>query len=344
MQREVVPLGIAAVVVVLSIAAAATLPGALAEHEDPEPRGFLDIREVTIAPGAVSGQTATLSIEARLTHRRGPSNNVTVLYRAVDAQSGLLEASREVSVGTVTEDRELAVVGNLSVEREGSYRIRTVVFQDGARVAERTTEVRGVGTLQPAYARTTVGFHRFAESGADLPVIEYSIADVTGNRTTLQVSAALTNAGDTRAGGLRLELTARQADSNIVADRETVEVGQIAPGETATPTTELTVADGYNYYLDAVLWKDGVIVGTARSAANLNPTERLRVNETRREIGLQVGDFEDGVSTKAPTRERTPTPMPEATAAGGQPGFTVISAILAVAAMAMAGRYWRRSQ
>lgn len=341
MRREVVPLGLAAVVVVLSIVAAVSLPGALAEHEDPEQRGFLDIREVTIAPGEVSGQTATLAVETRLTHRRGSSHNVTVLFRAIDAQSGLLEASREVSVGTISENQEVAVTGNLSVEREGGYRIRTVVFQDGARVAERTTEVRGVGTLQPAYARTTVGFHRFEESGADLPVIEYSIADVSDNRTTLRVSAALTNSGDETAGGLRLELTARQADSNIVADRESVPVGQVAPGETVTPTADLMVADGYNYYLDAVLWKDGVIIGTARSAANLNPTETLRVNETRREIGLQVGDFEDQVSDKAPARERTPTPIAEAEAPGGQPGFTALAALLAM--FVVAALYWRRS-
>ncbi len=43
-----------------------------------------------------------------------------------------------------------------------------------------------------------------------------------------------------------------------------------------------SVPNDYNYYIDAVLLRDGVVIDTARGAANLNPTERLRENVTRR--------------------------------------------------------------
>ncbi|MFC7045912.1 PGF-CTERM sorting domain-containing protein [Halobacteriaceae archaeon GCM10025711] len=333
MSRETALAAGFAVVVVAMLLVAALAPGAVSRPEQPERPGRLDIEEVVIAPGAVSGATADLRVDTRLVHYGGPSENVTLQFRAVSLDSGMLETDRTVDVGTVAGDRERSVNATLTVARQGGYRIETIVYRNGSRVAQGSREVRGVGTLQPAYARTPVRFHDFSEtSGSDLPVVEYSVADVNGNRTTLDVLAHLTNAGDEPAGDVRVVFKARQADSNIVADQVAVDVGSIEAGRTATPSAELTVPDGYNYYLDAVLWKDGVIVGSTRSAANLNPTETLTVNETTREIGLDVGDFEreDG-RDGSPTRETT-------TESAGQPGFGVAVAVLALLGAALLAR------
>jgi PGF-CTERM protein len=101
----------------------------------------------------------------------------------------------------------------------------------------------------------------------------------------------------------------------------------------------LTVPDGYNYYLDAVLWNDGVIVGTARSVANLNPTETVTANETVREVGIEVGDF-DGDQTSDGRNRRT-TVEEGAAADGGVPGFGAGVAVLALVGALLVGR--RRS-
>jgi PGF-CTERM protein len=322
MNRETLLAVAIAAVVAASAVAAAAVPGALAEPESDDVRpSYLDIEELSISPGEVSGATATLSVETRLDHRGGDDENVTVLARAVHLDSGLVETTDETAVPTISGDREVAVVQNLSVERSGGYRIETVVFRDGERVAEGRKEVRGVGTLTPAYAETDVRVHWL---GGELPAVEYSVADADGNRTALNVSTSLTNEGDADSEQLRVVLTARQADSNIVADRTTVRVGSIAPGRTASPSAELVVPDGYNYYLDAVLWKDGVVVGTARSAANLNPTETLAVNETVREVGVEVSDFER--DDDAPRRETTGAGY-DAGGDGGIPGFTAVGAL-----------------
>ncbi|MDY6817437.1 MAG: PGF-CTERM sorting domain-containing protein [Halobacteriales archaeon] len=338
MPREALLLGGAAGVAALSILVAAVAPGVIAQPEIRDRPGEIDIVEVMIAPGTVSGRTATLSVDTRLRHRGGPSGNVSVLFRAIDLESGFVETERTVAVERVTGTREIAVVGNLSVERAGGYRIETIVFQDGARVAQGGRTVQGVGTLEPEYARTPIEFHRFTGPGADLPVLEYSIANTQDNRVTLSVSTHLTNTGDTAAGGLRLVIKARQADSNIVADETTVRIDRIGTGHTATPSTELTVPDGYDYYLDAILWKDGVIVGTARSAANLDPTETIAVNRTRRSIGLEVSDFDRSEGTAESVR-RTPTAAAANTP--GQPGFTPVVAVIAL--LCAAFLLWRRS-
>jgi PGF-CTERM protein len=319
MNRETMLAGGIAVVVAVSLLAVAVVPGAIAETEpDPARPGHLSIQEVAIAPASVSGGTATLQVDTRLAHSEGESENVTVRVRAVHLNSGLVETTTERAVEPISGEREVSVVQNLSVERAGGYRVETVVYRDGTRIAQGSKELRGVGTLTPEYARTSVRFHW--QDGGGYPPVEYTVKNAESDRATLDVSTFLTNEGDAASEELRVVVTARQADSNVVADRTAVEVGTVRPGRTATPSVELTVPDEYNYYLDAVLWKDGVIVGTARSAANLNPTETVRANETVREVGIEVRDFEDAETDRGGEYETTLERGADA-GSGGVPGF-----------------------
>jgi PGF-CTERM protein len=322
------------VILVVTASATAAVPDALNPPTDrPEPPGFVDLRETTVATSDVSGSTVTLDLTSYLVHERGTADDVTVVYRAVDSDTGFVATEHRVDVGDVARDGEHEVTGTVTVERQGGYRLLTLVYVNGTRVETGQTEVRGVGTLVPAYAQTRVAFHQF--EGSDLPAVEYRVQDVQDNTTTMQVTTYLTNRGSTESEDLRLVLTARQAESNIVADRTTVEVGQIQPGRTATPTATLDVPSEYNYYLDAVLWKDGVIVATTRSAANLDPTETISVNQTTRDVGLEVSDFEsdDGTDAGAPQQTETRTE-------GATPGFTAIGGILALLGAALLARRW----
>ena len=336
MKRETMFVGGAVVVVAAALVAVVAAPGAIADPEpDPVRPGYLSIQEVAIAPGEITGETATLSVDARLDHSGGRSENVTLLVRAVHLDSGLVETSAETPVPDVSGEREVSVVRNLTVERAGGYRIETVVFRDGERIAEGAKRIEGVGTLTPAYAETDVRFHWQGDDG--LPPIEYTVTDAGGNRTVLNVSTFLTNEGDAPSEELRVAFTARQADSNVVADRASVRVGDVRPGRTAAPDVALSVPEGYNYYLDAVLWKDGVIVGTARSVANLNPTETVAPNRTVREVGLEVSDFETGEAGDDGPPERE-TPVADAGNAGGVPGFTPLVSVLALAGALLLAR------
>jgi PGF-CTERM protein len=271
-----------------------------------------------------------------LEHFGGDAENVTVLVRATDADTGLVTTTVRKDLGTVSGRREVPVTANLSVPREGGYRIDTIVYEDGRRVRTGETTVRGVGTLQPDYAASTIDFERFDGAPAGFPAVEYSVQSVEGNRTTLNVSAYLTNTGDEPAGDVRLVVVARQADSNIVADRASTRVGSVRPGRTVTPSLELDVPSQYNYYLDAVLWRDGVIVSTARAPASLDPTETVPVNTTTRETGLRVGDFaEEGEEE----RDR-PQATGEPTTVGDGPGFGIATAAVALLGGTLLARRW----
>jgi PGF-CTERM protein len=272
-----------------------------------------------------------LNVQTRLDHRGNPTPNVSVRFRATDAESGFVADTRTVDVGTIEEEGERLVETNLTVEREGGYRVEATVFRDGERVGSGGKVVSGLEALTPEYARTSVGF-----SGEEaLPPVAFSVASASDDRTTLDLAATLTNRGDDASEDLRVTVVLRQADSNIVAARSAAEVGTIRPGRTETVETQVTVPSQYNYYIDAVLWKDGVVVDTARSAANLDPTERISVNETRREVELRVEDFsgsDGGVATEAPGET--------VTTSTSAPGFGVGVGAVALLAVALLARRW----
>jgi PGF-CTERM protein len=323
--------------VAVSLLAAAVVPGVLADPTDEGPTrpGRVSIAETSIAPGTVSGETTVLTVQTRLDHRGNPTENVTVRFRATDADSGFVRDTKTVDVGTLEDDGETLVESNLTVDREGGYHIEATVFRDGERIGAGGKTVSGLGALTPEYARTSVGF----TDSAALPPVSFSVASVSQDRTTLDLAATLTNRGDDSSDDLRVTIVLRQADSNIVAARSEAAVGTIRPGRTETVEMQATVPSEYNYYIDAVLWKDGVVVDTARSAANLDPTERISVNETEREVELRVEDFSttDGGDRAEMTAE------PEATyTSTSAPGFGVGAAVVALLSLALVARRWGR--
>jgi len=337
-RTEYVLLGVVGLAVVLGVGIAVGVPDAIDPPEDPRDErdrpGRVNLVEMTISPGTVGGENATLRVRPHVQQRGGPVANVTVLLRAVDRDTGFVAATQRLSYGDLDDDATRTREGALTVAREGGYDVEAIVYVNGTRVERGTRTVRGVGTLTPNYRDTPLRFQAF---DAGIPVIEYRIESVENNRTTLSVSTYLTNTGDRPAGDLELVLTARQNGSNVVADRTTVQLDAIDSGKTATPTGELVVPDDYNYYLDAVLWRDGTVLATARSTANLAPGTGLQVDEnTTRGGGFEAGEFEeddveDGRGTETPEE-------PTESASGGSPGFGVGVALVALVAAALIAR------
>ena len=296
MNRESL-LAVATLVVVVGALTTLALAGAVSDPDQAKTAGTVEntgevsLVELTIGTDEVTGGTATLAVDTYLEHRGGPVSNVTVVHRAIDTKTGLVEDTTERTVETLTDDGEVVVSSTVDVPRKSGYEIETFVYRDGRRTESASHTVEGVGSLTPAYADTDVEFHRFGGGSlADVPAIGYSIESSTADTATLAVRSYLTNTGDGTESDLELEVKARQADSNVVADTATVELSAIESGKTASPSVDLTVPQGYDYYLDAVLWRNGTIVGTDRAAANLGPGT-LSVNETTSDGGLEVSDF-----------------------------------------------------
>jgi PGF-CTERM protein len=321
----------AVAVLLVALLGVAVVPGVLADPsaDGPVRPGRVTIAESpAIAPAEVDGATATLTLHTRIGHRGNPTDNVSVRYRAYDAESGLLTTEQTVDLEELTGDRSVPVNATVEVRREGGYVIETVVFRDGQVVDRDRTKVSGLEALGTAV--------RFTESEAVAP-LSVAVASVDGetNRTTLTVAASLTNGGQAESDGLRVEIILRQAGSNLVAARESTAVSGIGPGRTADATTEVTVPSDYNYYVDAAVYRDGVLVDTARSVANLDPTETISANETTREVAFEVGDFAGGDETN---RDRATEAAARTETSTATPGFGPALAVVALVGAALLAR------
>lgn len=318
-------LGLAALgLALLTLAAAVAIPGAMADREEPVRPAEVDIRDSTVTAGSVTGETVALHVEHRLRHRGGPATNVTIEIRAIDDESGMLAERARIELGTLADAREYNATLEVPVPREGGYRLDTLVYVDGERRTGARQSVSGVGTLVPDYARSGVEFRYTTGFRTSVPPILYQIERVEDGRATLAMTPTLTNTGDEPERDMELVVLARQADSNIVAARDTVPVGSIGPGQSVQPPLSLTVPDDYNYHLDAMLRRDGVVVAATSVAASLDPTETIPQNETTREVGIETSDFETAPETDAPSREATPAP------GGSGPGFGIAVALVAL--------------
>lgn len=334
MRPEALLAGVAIVAILGVVALATLVPGFVADPEttDTEPPAHLDVAETTLAAGDVTAETATLEVTAFVRHRGGPAENVTVVVRATDAESGLVADTTERELGSVADESEREVPVSVTVPREGSYEVTTLLYVDGNRVDAARTTVSGVGALTPPHAQTNIAFQEFF----DRPAVEYRVLEAS-DEVTIEVSSYLTNGGDTPEDDLRLVVTARHADANVVADRAETSVGSIEPGRTATETVEMTVADDHNYYIDAALWRDGVVLETTRAVANLDPEETVAADETRRDVEFEAGEFETDRPDRPPQEPDEDVAEPE-----GQSGFGPAVTAVALVGSLLAARRWSK--
>ena len=334
MDTRTALLAAAAALLVATAVGAVAAPGAISDpRATDEPPGRIDIAGATVAPGDVRGETAELRLGTDLRHRGGTVENVTVRHRAIGAESGLLVDETTVDVGDVDFDGERTVNGTVTVEREGGYRIETVVFADGQRREQQTTRVAGVAALTPDYADTQVGF----TDGTVWPTVAVSVVEADNETATLSASVSVTNRGDEASEDVDLRLYLRQAESNVIAADATETVGAVRPGRTDTVTTTVEVPAGYNYYVDAALFDDDVLVDETQGVANLNPRETITANETVRDVEFSVEDFQrDDVGGEGGDgADRAPT---DGATGGSTPGFGPLVALVALVVAALTAR------
>lgn len=335
MDRERTLAGAAVLLVGIALLGAAVAPGVLADPSDDGPirPGAVNVVDSAVSTGDITGQRAELTLHTTIRHRGNPTENVSVRFRAVDTDSGLLVDETTTQVGDLRSDGEREVMGTLSVPREGGYRLEATVYRNDTRVDSLRREVRGVSALTPAYAESNVSF----TEDAVLDPVSVSVVEASADQTTLRLGGWLTAEGPSDGADLSVTFIVRQAESNVVAARETVDSADLREGRSEMVTAEVTVPSEYNYYIDAVLVRDGVIVDTAPGVVNLDPTETIDANRTQQDVEFEAGDFADEEGTQEPEYERAT----EQGTVTETPGFGPVVAILALLGMALLAR-WRR--
>jgi PGF-CTERM protein len=337
MDTRTALLAAAAVVLVVSAVGVVAAPDALDDPRERNERpGNVHIAGIVVSPGEVRGETAELRLGVDLRHRGSTVENVTVRHRAIGADSGLLVDETTVDVGDVDGGGERTINGSVNVERAGGYRIETAVFADGERVETRTTRVGGVAALTPDYADARVGF----TEGNVWPTIAVSVREADNTTATLSISVSVTNRGDTASEPIDLRLLMRQAESNVIADEARETVGSVRPGRTDTVTVTVEVPANYNYYVDAALWSDDVLIDETQGVANLNPRETIDADESVEEVEFAVEDFAggDGAGGAGEDTADSERPRDEGGTADATPGFGPVVALAALLAAALYAR------
>ena len=335
MDTRTALLAAAAAVLVVSAVGVVAAPDALDDPRERNERpGDVRITGTVVSPGEVRGETAELRLGIDLRHHGSAVENVTVRHRAVDADSGLLVDETTVDVGDVDGGGERTINGSVDVERAGGYRIETVVFAGGERVETQTTRVDGVAALTPPYADSPVGF----TEGSVWPTLAVSVREADNATATLSISASVTNGGDAASDPIDLRLLMRQAESNVIADEASETVGSVRPGRTETVTTTVEVPAGYNYYVDAALWSDDVLIDETQGVANLNPRERIAANQTVEEVEFSVEDFAGGGGADGEDAGGDGARRDDGSTADGTPGFGPVVALAALLAAALYAR------
>ena len=343
MDTRTALLAAAAALLLAGAIGAVAAPDALVDPRETDERpGDVRIVDTVVSPGEVRGETAELRLGVDLRHRGSAVENVTVRHRAIGADSGLLVDETTVDVGEVDGGGERSINGSVDVEREGGYRIETVVFADGERRATQTTRVGGVAALTPDYADSRVGF---TESNV-WPTVAVSVREADNQTATLSISMSVTNRGDAASEPLDLRVLLRQSESNVIADEASETVGEVRPGRTDTVTATVEVPANYNYYVDAALWSDDVLIDETQGVANLNPRETISANETVEEVEFAVEDFSrgsdgDDASGGADGADRADRGADGDSAGDSTPGFGPVVALVALVAAALVVRRQR---
>jgi PGF-CTERM protein len=104
-------------------------------------------------------------------------------------------------------------------------------------------------------------------------------------------------------------------------------------------TTTVEVPANYNYYVDAALWSDDVLIDETQGVANLNPRETISANQTTEEVEFAVEDFTREEGGDDAGGDGADAPDRGADGAGDStPGFGPLVALVALVAAALVTR------
>jgi hypothetical protein len=304
---------------ILSLAIVLLKGDVLTQEYEYKPPAYLSVREVDVKPVVVTGADVEVNVTAYINHGGGESRNASMLLRAINSETGLLAAQASAPIPEVPEtavEKTLIVSQHLKVERNSGYDLKMVLFDNGAIRDSGSVSIRGLNALTPESKRT----------GITLEKIDFLVTGVSAGRVFIRLDIYLENRGAEPSENLKLIVKARQADSNLLADKQSSETDVIANESTAVKSVQLDVPDGYNYIAEVELWRGDVLINSWEEPVLLAPTKTIPKESVEKPVKIEVSKFvrEEGV----PGKEEFPVPIP--TPVPMEPGFEVLAAITAL--------------
>lgn len=306
-------------VLIISFAIALIKEDVLVKDTDYRPPSQLFIREVDVKPAEVTSAIVEVNVTAYINHAGGETKNATMLLRAISSDTGLLATQAFAPIPATDSEKTLAVSQHLKVERNGGYELKLLLFDNGSIRDSGSVNIRGLNAITPQSKR----------SGIILNNIDFTVSGVSAGRVTIKPDIYLENRGPGDSENLKLVIKARQADSNLLADRAGSETGVIASETTAVRSVKLEVPDGYNYMVVVELWKDDVLINNWEKPVLLAPSKTVPKESTEKKVNIEVSKFvREGAQDEG--KMPYPTQAPSYAGTPKEPGFEVLGAVMAL--------------
>ncbi|MFZ2412580.1 MAG: hypothetical protein WAW23_13490 [Candidatus Methanoperedens sp.] len=305
-----------------------------AEPEYKQPSS-LSIRDVDVKPVEVTSSMIEVNVTAYINHYGGKTTNATMLIRAISSDTKLLETQVSAPIPETGSELEktLAVSTNLKVERNGGYELNILLFDNGSIRDSGAVSISGLNALTPQSKR----------SGVVLNNIDFTVSSVSTGKVSIKSDIYLENKARDASENLKMTVKAREAASNLLADKTVTETGVIASETTAVKSVQLAVPDEYNYMVVVELWRGDTLINSWEKPVLLAPTKTVPKESVDKKVNIEVSKFvrEGGVSEAVGKEGRyypAATPTPAYAGAPKEPGFEIFAAVAAVLAVFVSRR------
>ncbi len=307
------------------------------EQKPYQPQSYLSIREIDVKPLDITDSFVDINITAYLNHVGGKTNNASMTIRAINRDAGLLISQGSTSIPETEFDKTIFVHQNLRIDRDKNYELRIFLFDNGSVQDSGAINVQGLSVLTP----------KSKDNKIVMSNIDFIVSGVDASRVSIHSDIYLENIGVEISKNLKLIVKAREADSNLLADKTTSETGEIKSEVTIIKTVQLKVPDKYNYMVVVELWNDDILTNTWERPVLLAPTKTLPKESQEKKVNIEVSKFirEGQMNMVVPVPTSTP-PAEYAPGMGyapeGQkqtPGFEILIGIMAISLVLIYRRY-----
>ena len=319
MKSEKILAIIVAVILLVSIAIVLMNSDALQPDYFYKPSASFSIREVDVAPVEVTSSLVEVNVTAYIYHREGETKNAFMLIRAINSRTGLLEANVSTPIPGSDSDKTVTASAKLKVDRNGDYDLKILLYDNGSIRESGAVGIKGLNALTPAAKL----------SGVAVSNIDFIVTGTSGGRAYIRSDVYLENKWASTSENMNMVVKAQQAESNLLADKKSIETGVIAGESTSVKSVQLDVPEGYNYMMVVELWKGDVMVNTWEKALMLAPTKTVPKESVEKKMNIEVSKFVREGEASMPMI--TPTMAPEmAYAPRKEPGFEALAAVAAL--------------
>ncbi len=279
------------------------------------PDASFAIRDVDVKPVEVTSAQIEVNVTAYIDRGDGKIGNPTMQIRVINSDTRLLETEGFAQIPESDRGKTVTASKRLKVERNGNYELNILIYNNESIKDSGAVAIKGLSALTPEAKMSSIMLNN----------IDFVIIGASAGRVSVRSDVYLENRGASPSDNLNMVVKARQAESNILADKRSVETGVIASEATAVKSVQLDVPEGYNYMMVVELWRGDVMINTWEKALMLAPTKTVPKESVEKKMNIEVSKFvrESGASplpvmTQAPSYASTPKV---------EPGFEIIAAI-----------------